>query len=212
MNALSACEKLPQGWANARVVFRHKDGRLEERIEIVHLETHNRFLHESMARTACKCLGIALFTFIYLTGYIVFHLIRIPLIACKKTEEIGNGIRTVARAFFYAIALEFAAIYGIFKPLVGREALGHIERNWHGKKLRDDLGFAELTLKSIFQGAFCDPEFPFTLFLAPCMQPRGKTTDPHVESVLSLGLKFSRRLISRCDSAIKIFFLSTSIR
>lgn len=194
-------EKLSEGWVSAEVTFRRRDGREETRIEIIDLKTKNRYLHEPMRTTAFKCFGLVLFTLVYLAAYLAFHLVRAISVTLTTVIEGGTrnqigavlkeGIWTLVRAPFFALRMEFAALYGMFKPLEGRKWVADIESKWHQKASRYDLGFAEpdLTLGAFCWGAFADPNFSYTCFLAICMQPFGKTIDPHILAVKEIDLR-----------------------
>jgi hypothetical protein len=91
-----------------------------------------------------------------------------------------KGIWTVVRTPFYAIQMFFGALVGILFPLQGRKMLG-IETQLHQNLRHPPTGDLD---------AICDSlkrqDTPHTFFLAPCMQPLGSTTDPHVDSVQPL--------------------------
>ncbi|MES2274019.1 MAG: hypothetical protein V4487_07490 [Chlamydiota bacterium] len=199
-------ERLPKGWVTARVHFRHRDGRADSYIEIVHLKNNNRFLHEPMLLTSLKCAGLIFLSAVYFGAYEIFHLVRTPLTAInvigtsfanlvcspnwKNVKQllvdvawtapkcIFIGIWTLVRAPFYCIGMMFSALFGIFKPLEGRELLGEVEAAWHQKTIREDL--MHLEDDNWIWPAFADKDFRYTSFIAVCMQPHGKTTDPHI--------------------------------
>lgn len=185
-------EALPAGWANAKVIFRHRNGQEESRIEIVDLKTKTRYFHEPMRLTALKCFELFVFTGVYLAAYLAFHVVRtfcMALETASRTRSLLSttaacleGIWAVVRAPFYALKIEFAALYGIFQPLEGKAAIGQIEQDWHQKSRQSDLGqtVREMPFEVLCLNAFTDAKFPYTFFLASCMQPIGPLSDSHI--------------------------------
>lgn len=203
-------ETLPSGWATALVPFTHRNGQKEQRIEIINLKTGIRYTHEPMIHTAIKCFELLIGTPIYLMGYVGWQIMTAPLKAAgtvlhslskfftpskKHTfarfaadvflEAPGCFVRAfwaIVRAPFHAIAMEFAALYGVFRPLEGKVLVGKIEKSWHHPRTRRDDLFrsANPDDPSILLRALADKDFPHTFFLAYCMQPLGKLSDPHI--------------------------------
>lgn len=202
-------EALPDGWATAEVTFRHRNGAKETRFEIIDLKTQNRYSHENMSITAVKCFELVIGIPFYLATYIGWNIIRIPLVAlgtilvslgrliahpnkvqCVQLlkdiawtapKRIVEDIWTVVRAPFFAIAMEFAAIYGIFKPVEGRKMIGQIERPWHQYSRKHDVRYVDPNQDPLFLlKALADKDFDRTFYLAECMQPYGNLNDPHI--------------------------------
>ncbi len=205
----SRVEALPNGWATAAVTFLHRNGVRETRYEIIDLKTENRYSHESMSITAFKCFELVVGIPLYLATYIGWNLIRMPLIAvgtilvslarliahpnkiqCVQLlkdiawtapKRIIEDIWTVVRAPFYAIAMEFAAIYGVFKPVEARKMMGQIERSWHQYSRKHDVRYQDPNLDPLFiLKALTDKDFDRTFYIAECMQPYGNLNDPHI--------------------------------
>jgi hypothetical protein len=168
-------ESLPSGWANVWVT--PQDPAKGARIEIVHLESGNFYLHEPMQITANKCLalfliGLPLYFFLYTT----YHMIRLPLATLWNLDfpflakQIGNLVSIP----FYWIAMEAAALYGVFYPLEGRALFAQIESSLHDGKKRSDseqyLGSRNSPVESLGESFFSTQDRP-PLFIAFCFQP-----------------------------------------
>ncbi|HSX25399.1 MAG TPA: hypothetical protein VLE89_00140 [Chlamydiales bacterium] len=180
-------EELPPGWKKALVTFTHTDDFEDKRIEVIHPDGETRYQDEPMHTTAQKCALLVLGIPFYFIAYVALHLARIPLVAIatifvsirEVPKSIAMNIWAIVRAPFYLIAMEFAAIYGVFKP-EARVLIGNYEAALHkGKTRRDDINhYKETNLLR----ALVEKDFPYTLFLAYCMQPLGKLTDPNIKS------------------------------
>jgi hypothetical protein len=185
-----ALEKLPAGWANADVTFQHKNGVLSTRVEILDLRNGpvgTRYQHEPQAMIAGKCFllflaGVALYT----VAYAVFHLVRLPFVAVCHPTKIFSQIWAIVRIPFYFIALEFAALEWIFSPIRGRAHFGCIESSLHdGKTRREAIQYErkDVEIFATLWRALREREHKEALFIGFCMQPIGKTDDPHVQRV-----------------------------
>ncbi len=192
-------ENLPKGWANAKVQFKRSNGKPVDRIEILDLRSLKskfpsevldlkskpcpRYPQEPMAMIAFKCFGLFLIVLpIYFLIYTSVHLIRLPIVAamnCSPTA-FAKQIWTLVRIPYYWIALECAALYGIFRPLEGRALFGKLERDLHGGKNRRDAVqyLKELSpFQKLCWNTLSLKEDPQTFFVGFCMQPIGKTND-----------------------------------
>lgn len=182
-------EALPYGWQTAEVTFAHTDGKVEKRYEIIDRRFKTpegkRYPQEPMAMVAFKCFNLFLVGLpLYFLAYTAVHLIRLPIVTllnCSPTAFVKQ-IWTLVRIPFYFIALEFAALYGVFKPLEGRASFAQLESQLHGGKSRrdsvqykDELPFLNLCWKSLSL-----KDDPRTFFAGFCMQPIGMTDDPHI--------------------------------
>lgn len=208
-------EKLPDGWMTARVTYRHHDGRLDNRLEVIHIKTNTRYWHDPLVGIATKCALLAFAgIFFYSLGYMGWNAIRIPTTAISEivlgfknasTAEgllakwkfaaggfsnslsaLVSGVWTLARAPIFLLGMWFTAIYGIVKPLGGRIAFGVIEQKLHQKTARQDYIVNRpdgMTDSDLLIRALKEKDFEGTNFLAYCMQPWGKTTDPHIVAV-----------------------------
>lgn len=108
--------------------------------------------------------------------------------AKSAIKTLASGIKTIVIAPFYLIQMFFGALIGVFSPLQGRKILGS-EIQLHQKTTRDDflrhppLGDSgKAQLQTIWQ-SLTQEDCPATVFVAYCMQPLGKTTDPHIISI-----------------------------
>lgn len=182
-------EKLPKGWETSEVVFRHANGaESSPRYEIIHIETQNRYLHEPMRTTACKCLALFLVGLpLYFLTYTAYQLIRTPIVSLVHLSPTAflNQIWAIARIPLYFIGLEFAALYGIFYPIAARALFAEVESQFHdGKGLHQSIQYQkEISCKSCCCNSLIDRDYSFAWFAGVCMQPIGKTTDPHIISV-----------------------------
>lgn len=185
-------EELPEGWVNAEVTFRRSNGVEETRVEILNLETQLRYGQEPMSMIAFKCFELFCVSIFYFLGYAVFHLIRLPVatIVNLSPTVLFKELCKAVQIPFYFLAIEFAALYGIFKPLQGRAFVGAIESSFHDGKTRQQ---AEQYKKGSwpFWANFCEAisvkENPTALFIAFCMQPLGARADAHIVSVKELS-------------------------
>ena len=182
-------EKLPAGWANAEVAFTRSNGTLDKRTEILDFRADEknptRYLHEPMVMIAFKCFELALVGFpLYFAVYSMIHLIRLPIVTfvSLSPQAFFKQLWTLVRIPFYAIACEFAAIYGIFRPLEGRALVGYYEGELHEKTRRDSYQYGKDNRSSstVCWETFSLENDPHTFFAAFCMQPIGKITDPNV--------------------------------
>jgi len=202
-------EALPNGWATYAVTFLHRNGIKETRYEIVDLKTKNRYYHEPMSMTALKCFELVLGLPIFLATYIGWNIIRTPLVAVatvlvslgrwishpNKTQFVQllkdiawtapkcilQGIWTVVRAPFYVIAMEFAALYGIFRPIEGKKILGDLQLALHQRPRTHDVRYQDPNLDPMFiLKAIADKDFDKTFYIAFCMLPLGKLDDSHI--------------------------------
>ena len=188
-------ERLPSGWVYADVSFMRKStGQIEKRIEIIDLRKETlksgalRYLQEPMQVIAVKCAGLFVLLTPYFFAYAAFQLIRLPVATLIQLSPsvFCRQIWKIVQIPFYFVALEFSALYGIFKPLEGRAWFGFWESCLHDGKNRSAairyektfhsfsdllwLGWKELSSERTLE----------SLFLAFCMQPIGKSTDPHL--------------------------------
>lgn len=194
-------ETLPPDWGYAEVTIRHGNGDVSApRLEVIDLRSQTFYLPDSMALIAFKCaalfwIGIPL----YMGAYTAFHLLRLPLATIwnLSPKVFYKELWTLVRIPFYLIALEFAALYGLFKPLEGRALVGRIENSLHdGKGRQSDCRKKELPLLLLIEQSFIEKENKHPFFLAFCMQSLGRKGDPHIVDVTLLPNP-SSRLISR---------------
>lgn len=182
----SPTEILPQGWVYADISYNHRNGTTGRRIEIIETATENRFLNEPMNVIACKCGALFLLGLpAYFIGYTLFHLVRIPLALMyhRSVSLFCKAIWNVARAPFYFVGLEFAALYGVFHPLEGRSLFAQIEGALHcGKSRREDFRDQKIEQSDLdfLKNAFLESENEMTFFAGHCMQPLGNLRDLHI--------------------------------
>lgn len=94
-----------------------------------------------------------------------------------------KGCAAMLKAPFYSISLQVAALYGMVRPLEGRAWVGFIERKWHGTDShRADFTYAldRMSLEDVLLHSFCDKDFPYTFYLAFCMQKLGHIEDAYL--------------------------------
>jgi hypothetical protein len=179
-------EVLPDGWANAKVFFSHRDGRVEKRIEILRLSDGSRYSQEPLAMIAAKCFGLfAALLPCYMAVYTLFHLIRLPVATLLNLSPstFCKQIWKIVRIPFYFIALECAALYGVFNPLEGRALFGKFESVLHdGKTRREAEQYKKESEKGAYWSAIASIDNKSSFFAGFCMQPIGSTTDPHIIS------------------------------
>ncbi len=193
-------ETLPTGWGYAEVTIRHGNGDVSApRLEVIDLRSQSFYPPDSMTVIACKCaalfwIGIPL----YMGAYTIFHLLRLPLATIRNLSPkvFYKELWKLVQIPFYLIALEFAALYGLFKPLEGRILIGRIENSLHdGKGRQSDCRKKELPLLPLMY-SFIEKENKHPFYLAFCMQSLGRKGDPHIVDATLLPNP-SSRLISR---------------
>jgi hypothetical protein len=178
-------EVLPDGWANASVSLQGK----EPRYEIINLETHTRYHQEPLSVIAIKCFGLFLVVLpMYFLFYTALHLARLPVVTIVNGSPTAffKQIWHLVQLPFYFIALEFSALWGIFRPLEGRALFATVEKRLHGGKdthsainRKDEIRWLEQTWRALSR-----KENPETFYLAYCMQPYRKS-DAKVEVLQS---------------------------
>jgi len=95
---------------------------------------------------------------------------------------LGEDIVFIVRAPFYAIAMQFASVYGIFDPNNGRKMLAKIEKNWNfNMSVKKDYRYNVKMIsrpfyKSLFD-IFLNRRQDVAFYLAPCFQPLGSLKD-----------------------------------
>jgi hypothetical protein len=192
-------EKLPPGWATADVKIRHANGTETHRYEVLDLRFDStidhatRYLHEPMSMIAFKCFALFLVGLpIYFLVYAAYQFIRTPIVTLVNLSPIAflKQIWNIGRIPIYFVGLEYAAFYGIFNPLEGRALFGRIEGAFHEKGLHESLQHRkdDPTLKELCIDSMITLEYPYATFAGVCMQPIGKTDDPHVVSVTLAAL------------------------
>lgn len=195
-----SCIFSTEGWEFANVEFRHHDGSESSRNEMIHQKTGRRYLSASPCEVACKCSLLFLGIFPYLAFYVAIHTVRAPLTAATSLFEslhrfyeaptirhivqivsdpfssFAKEVWGIVRAPFYAIKMQFASLYGVFRPFEGLQLLEKAERRWHQKPRRADLRDDSTSLR----GFLTQPDYPNTFYLAACMQSLGTVRDPHL--------------------------------
>lgn len=204
-------EPLPKGWGYFERV--KSDGKIQ--YEVIDLRFKDvgriRYKHEPMKMIAVKCFllyiaGLSL----YFLAYTAIHLVRMPIVTIVhcSPQIFVEQLWALVKIPLYFLALEFAALYGIVRPLEGRALFSGIEACLHGSK-KDrwtDVRMADLPSNSeILRDTLCEKENHYSLFAGVCFQSLGRTDDQRIS-------KPSSRLTSRWDSATRIFFLSTSTK
>jgi hypothetical protein len=177
-------EQLPPGWAYAAIP---KEGQTVYYAIVDRRDKENPvfYLNEQMMVTSLKCMGLLIKIFPYGFGFVTLHLIRAPLALFyhQSLSAFGKEVWEVVRAPFYCIALEFAALYGIFKPLEGRALFASLEKSLHdGKNRKDRVEYNKSALDSTDAwDALLLKENQKTLFIAFCFQAYNK---PYQSTIL----------------------------
>ncbi len=142
------------------------------------------------------CLAVTAFTPLHMVGSIVYNVIRTVVIPffilgnmCGNNahsyglrdipREMGNSIERIVKAPFYAVAVIYAALYGLIDPLNGRKLGALLEREWNeGLTLAEgwwSVGCGQTLWK--FEGGSCSEGWdPNNLgkngfLIAGCWQP-----------------------------------------
>jgi hypothetical protein len=159
----------------------HREGM--SRLEMTNQQTLLRYPDESLAHIALKCYGLAQAVLaLYMIVYTLIHLIRLPLIPIlhRSLSPLSTESWNVVRIPFYWIALQCAAMYGMFSPLEGRALFAHYEKELHGGKGREHAVNRRGNFDAF--GAFLDAitelEPKKVMFAAGCFQPFGALNDP----------------------------------
>jgi hypothetical protein len=185
-------ESLPQGWVTAEVNFRHADGKVSSRYEILDvrlgpIEQADRYCHEPLVMIAFKCFGLFILVLpLYFLLYTAYQIVRTPIVVVANLSPTAliKQIWAIARTPLYFLKMEYAAVYGIFRPLEGRALLSSAESELHGGKgLHDDCNYQKAPFGPCCKKSLLDLEPKQRAFVALCMQKIGKANDPHIVSV-----------------------------
>lgn len=179
-------EKLPLGWVTAEVTYKHRDGALSSRYEMLDvrrdpMKKATRYLHRSMHEIAVTCstlffIGLPL----YFLVYTAFQFVRTPIVSIVNLsgKAFLKQIWAIARIPIYFIGLECAALYGICNPLEGRAFFGVLESALHdGKGRRDAIQYQK---GNFLQSSLTELDCKTACFVGFCLQPIGKMDDPHI--------------------------------
>jgi hypothetical protein len=169
-----------------------------------------RYRCDSLQTIRRKCLFAATFLPMYTAAYMVWHAVRAPLSALnvffQTFEEFINQptfyalvklvfaaplqaarcFWFVVRAPFCSIAMQFAAFYGIVRPLEGRKHSAAVERFWKmGAAYKDDFRRMESNenVHQFVWRACTAKDFPHPFYIAECFQPMGTLNDDSIVSV-----------------------------
>lgn len=92
-------------------------------------------------------------------------------------SALGEGIWGMVSTPFYAIGVEFAALYGIFDQYRGRKWVAAIERSWQkGTSYKNDN-------KDCLDALVRDPKTARIHYLANCFQVRGHVRHPKIRVI-----------------------------
>jgi len=177
---MTAVEDLGAGWAYETMVRG-----AEEKVVIVDLATHLRYVSEPMFVIAVKCaLLFSVGLPIYFLCYTVFHLIRLPVVTLANfsLKAFAKQLWKIVRIPFYFIALELASFYGVFKPLEGRALFAGLENWLHDQKGRS----AQIKDKepSCSRHLMVEDDST-TVFIGFCMQPVCQSSGWQLKAPLS---------------------------
>ncbi len=147
---------LPDRCAHAYVERRIGSQETAGRWEMIDLDSNLRYRSESYSAIRCNCLCAGAVLPFYGVAYMVWHAVRSPFSAISiffhtfeemltrpsfcvlanliilPVKHILWSIWKVASTPIYLLALESAALAGLFKPLEGRQYFGAIEKCWRG--------------------------------------------------------------------------------
>ncbi len=141
-----------------------------------------QYPQEPMVMVAAKCGMLFIGLPFYFLAYTAVHLIRLPIVTLVNASPTAflKQIWKLARIPFYWVGLEFAAFYGVFKPLEGRALFGDLERSLHDEKpRRQAVNYKnELSWFRVCWNTLSLKENPSTLFIGFCMQPYGALLEP----------------------------------
>ncbi len=108
----------------------------------------------------------------------------------ESGKTLGQGIWGIVSTPFYAIGVEFSALYGIFDPYWGRTYVAAFEHDWQGK-----VSYREFFKKAPeVEGQHCwmkfvdDMKRARTSYLANCFQVRGNTHDARIRVIRTEAL------------------------
>ncbi len=166
-------ETLPTGWVNAKVTL----DSTRSRWEILNLTTQLRYRQEPLLTIAIKCALLFLIGLpLYFLSYSFMELVRLPLVPivnCSPSAFIREAWKIIQLPSLF-LFMELSALYGIFDPLNGREALAKCEKVLHdGKTILDLEGRDKRSRGALeqIQDLFFTAEPKTAFFIAPCMQP-----------------------------------------
>lgn len=181
-------ESLSPGWENVLVRFR-RNGQEARRYAILEVDTGQLYPQEPLNAIAFKCFG--LFVFINSTYFILYttlHCLRlfiVPIVNISPLAFFKEAWKIVQIPFLY-IGMQFAALLGVFKPLLGRGLFGKLERILHDGKTRREAEQYQKTRppgRDLAWAGLCE-EIPRTAFFVGfCLQPYRLINDPHIISV-----------------------------
>lgn len=182
-------EDLPPGWENVVVDLRRGNGQHVRRVEILDVANETLYSQEPLNMIAFKCFG--LFAFINSTYFILYtlqhfmRLVLVPIVNVSLLAIFKEAWKIVQIPFLY-IGMQFASLYGIFKPLEGRALFAKFESILHdGKTRRDAEQYQKIrrTNSELAWDALCEENPRTAFFVGFCMQPYGSTHDPHITLV-----------------------------
>ncbi len=182
---MSKVEQLPAGWRNADIQTKKK-----QTTQIIGFGPYRKamcFGQEPVTDIALKSLALFVVGWnLYMSIYTAIQLIRLPVcpIVNRSPRMVFKELWNVVRIPFYWIAMEFAAFYGIFRPLDGRAWFAYLESALHGGKERHAaliLSGKQDEWVEWFIEAITIPEQKRAFFAAFCFQPFGEADSPNIK-------------------------------
>lgn len=182
-----ALETLPPGWNNARVTYSWH-GKEKRKIQILDSRSGMLYMQEPMAITAFKCFLLTFAVPFYFVGYTLLHLLRLPLVTLCNCSPVAffKQLWKIVKIPFHWIGMQFAALYGIFKPLEGRAVFGKVEKSLHdGKSRLEAVGYWKIrfSCSKFFWMTLLNRQITHSLFIGFCMQSLAKIPDRRITRV-----------------------------
>lgn len=181
---MCSLDQLPLGWERVRVTYNTSRGQ-KEAVEFLSTQRQEFYLHEPLVQTAVKCallfsLGNPAYFLCY-TAMQCIRLITVPVYNASLTA-LGKELWHLIKLPLYFLGMQVSALYGIINPLEGRALLAEWERALHDGKTRSQAAQRHVNLSEIDPLAqmFLKEEPEWAGFIAFCMQPLGRLSDPRV--------------------------------
>jgi hypothetical protein len=181
-------EHLPEGWYTARVEKKSSGTYVDEIIDNRDPANPIRTPFDLLSDISSKCFAILIGLPFYTAAVMGTHAIRSATLLTtylvkgemqEAVASVAQEIWAIVKAPFYAIAMMFWTLPGIFDPLPNRSIIARLEAEWSGSERQYDLlrmRKGEKFPPSLFE-YFTDRHSKVTFFLAFCFQPKGSLND-----------------------------------
>jgi len=206
-----------------REVVKVKNYEVVKKIEVIDLNTLDRYKKLSLHEMARKALFIFLFSPALLALKVTFNVLQMVFdctsyflswftmgkaLADAKIlkifeisiisrvdffKNIAQDVIYIIRAPFFAIAMQFSALFILVSPNSARKAIAKIERRWNynmdlSYDYRNNKEFKEESLINALFNTLYDRKENVVFYLAPCFQP-GSLNDKHIIYPLANDMK-----------------------